>query len=129
MTKQTRAACALRSAKTLAEWREAERAGLVRLVAEPEREDYFAVFGREDNEKYQKAMEQTLERDGCWHVFSQVNHGSESGDKWVFADGVGMCVYRNPLDPFENDYVIDLMRSALDKVPQPGNVDEVCATV
>lgn len=32
---------ALSMAKTLTEWEEAETAGLVRLVAEPERESYF----------------------------------------------------------------------------------------
>ena len=36
------------------------------------------------------------------------------GDEWQHADSIGMCCYRDPLDPFENCYVVDLMKSAID---------------
>lgn len=124
-----RAACALRSARTLAEWRQAEAVGLVRLQADPEQENYFDVYGKPDSEKERKAIEDCLERMGCYVVYSEVNHGSESRDDWQHCDSVGMCVYDNPLDPFENCYVIDLMRSALDQIPQPGNTDELCTSL
>lgn len=121
-----RAACALRSARTLEEWRKAESAGLVRLLASPEQESYESVFGKESFEQDREC----IERHGCWWVTSEVNHGTEAtGDDWQHADSIGMCVYANPLDPFENSYVIDLMQAALDQIDQPGCVDELCTSL
>ena len=63
-------------------------------------------------------------------MISEVNQGNEaSGDKWEVVDSIGMCVYANPLDPFENCYVPDLMASALKHIPQSGNVDEMCTAL
>ena len=121
-----RAACAIDNARTLIEWEKAESAGLVRLVAEPERDSMADVFGDE----IAKREAQSVERWGCWVVFSEVNAGSQStGDQWQMCDSIGMCVYQNPLDPFQNCYVIDLMASALKRIPQPGNVDELCTSL
>lgn len=121
-----RSACALSSARTLAQWREAEAAGLVRLQCEPERESFSDVFG---DEIYEREKD-SIERFGAWVVFTEVNHGSEaSGDDWQISDSIGMCVYQDPTDPFENCCVTDLMRSALDHIPQPGNVDELCSSL
>ncbi len=126
-----RAACAIRSARTLAEWRVLESAGLVRLRAEPEQESYFSVFGEPDGyegangrrvsaEQARKEMEEIIERDGNWCVVSQY----WDGEKWRHADSIGQCTgYSNPIDPFCNDYVVGLMASAISKVepiPQPG---------
>lgn len=116
-----RTACALSSARTLAEWREAESAGLVRVRVEPEQDSYFDVYGKPDTDKERAMIEAALERDGCWYVISEVNNGDEStGDNWEIADSIGMCVYNHPEDPFENCYVIDLMRSALNAVSMCG---------
>lgn len=115
-----RAACAIRNARTLAEWRAARNSNLVRLRMIPEEESYFDVFGRPDNEKERKEIETLLDRWGCYWVVSEVNHGNETRDDWQHADSIGMCVYANPLDPFENCYIPDLMRAALDAIPQPG---------
>jgi hypothetical protein len=115
-----RAVCALQNARTLDKWRKAERSNLVRLRAIPEEDNYFDVYGHLDNEKERKEIESLLNRWGCYCVISEVNHGDESRDDWRIADSVGMCVYAKPLDPFDNSYVIDLMRAALDAVPQPG---------
>lgn len=118
-----RAACALRSAKTLEQWRDYESAGLVRLRVEPEQENYFDVYGKPDTERERLQLEAALERDGCWFIVSEVNHGNEAiGDQWEIADSIGMCVYSNPLCPFENCYVVDLMAKAIESVPQPGEV-------
>ena len=116
-----RAACALSHARTLAEWREAEQAGLVRLRVEPEQESYFDVYGKPETEKQRAMIEAQLERDGCWVVVSEVNQGDEmTGDNWEIADAIGMNVYNDPCDPFENCYVPDLMRQALNAVAMPG---------
>lgn len=105
------AACSLRSAHTILAFREAEKAGLVRLRCEEEQENYFDVYGREDDEKQQKEMEAILERDGCWWTCSEWFDGEE----WQHADSCGMHTgYRDPLDPFQNCYIIDEMQAALD---------------
>lgn len=125
-----RTACALRSARILAEFRAAESAGLVRIVPQAHDENYFDVYGEPDSEKERLQIEASLERMGCWLVSAEVNEGSESeGDDWISADSIGMCVYEDPCDPFENCYVIDLMASALRRIPQPGNVDELCTHI
>ncbi len=107
-----RAACALNSARTLAQWREAEAAGRVRLRAEPEEGNYFDVYGEPDTEQQRKAIEQSIERDGCWFVIAE--YLCRYCGQWKHADSIGMCIYANPLDPFENDYVVDLMATTLD---------------
>jgi len=53
---------------------------------------------------------------GCWWIVASV----ATGDKWEHADSIGMCVYEDPLDPFQNCYVVDLMATALEAIPQPG---------
>src|SRR5262249_10266646 len=106
----------LRAARILDKWYEAESAGIVRLQALLEQENYFDVYGKPDSEREYKAMCEALDRNGCYCVVSQYFDGRE----WQWADSVGMCVYDRPLDPFCNDYVIDLMQSALDQVPQQG---------
>lgn len=122
-----RAACALRNARILDEWNQAERAGLVRLRAIPEEESYFDVYGRPDDPKELAELTRLLETWGCYCVVSEVNHGDATRDDWQHADSVSMCVYKKPLDPFDNSYVPDLMREALSQIPQPGEVDEIAA--
>lgn len=116
-----RMACALHSAKTLEQWELYESAGLVRLIAEPEQESYFDVYGKPDTEKERQEIIRYLDLWGCFCIISQV----WIDGKWEHADSVGMCVYARPLDPFDNTHVIDLMASALRQVPQPGEVDSV----
>lgn len=89
--------CAFNNARTLAEWREAESSGLVRIQAEPEQESFASVYGRD----VEKREWDTIERFGVWHVYTEVNHGNETENDWQFADGIGMCVYSDPTDPFE----------------------------
>lgn len=122
-----RAACALAKARIFEQWRDAEEAGLVRLRAEPEDESYFSVYGEPGGyrdarghwvsaEEERKAIVEQIERDGCWCVLSEV----WTGERWEVADSIGMCIYSNPCDPFQNDYVPDLMSSALMRIQQSG---------
>ncbi len=122
---------ALSMAKTVEAWRDAESAGLVRLVAEDERESYFDVYGEPDSKKERDAIVHSIETYGCYCLVSEVNMGSEAeGDDWQMVDSIGMCAgYRNPLDPFENYCVPDLMSAALKAIPQSGNVDELCTAL
>lgn len=108
-----RAACALQNTKTLQAFRQAESDGRVRIRYEGEQESYFDVYGEPDTEKERKAILAELERHGCWFVVTEflAPYG-----EWEHADSIGMCVYSNPTDPFENCYVPDLMSSALEKL-------------
>lgn len=124
------AQCALDSARTLAEFRQLERAGLVRLEMHEEEESYFSVYGEPEaytnifgkHVSADQAKQETvalLDQFGCYWIVSK--YWNET--YWEVADTVGMCMgYKNPLDPFENSYVIDLMHQAIKKIPQPGEV-------
>lgn len=106
---------ALRDARILARWRELEAQGKVRLTVEPEQESYFDVYGEPDSERERKALEGTLENLGCYWVASEYLSACTCGEteEWEQADSIGMCVYEDPTDPFENCYVIDLMDAAI----------------
>lgn len=105
-----RAVCAFESARTLQAWRVAESQGLVRLVAEPEQDNYFDVYGEPDSERERAQILDSIERCGLWFVKAEYFDGNQ----WEHADSIGMCIYSDPCSPFENCYVPDLMRSALD---------------
>lgn len=105
------AACSLDAARTILAFREMENAGLVRMRAEPETENYFDVFGDEMDKKEKKRMEEIIDLLGCWQTVSEFFDGEE----WQFADACGMHTgYKNPLDPIENCYVVQEMQAALD---------------
>ena len=112
------AKCSLDAARTLLAWQQAESDGLVRMRCEPEQENYFDVYGKPEPWKHGQTQEQAtreteemLERYGVWWTCSEWWDGNE----WQMADSCGMHAgYKNPLDPFENCYVIDEMQSALD---------------
>src|SRR5689334_3555115 len=118
------ASCSLRAARTILEFKELEREGLVRLRAEEEQENYFDVFGKPEGytnaqghwvteEQAAKELEELLESRGCWWTVSEWFDGED----WQHADSCGMHTgYRDPLDPFENCYIVDHMRAAIDAV-------------
>lgn len=104
---------AWKDAHTLQLWRERESDGQVRIVAEPEVENYFDSYGEPDGIKERAELEALLERYGCWWVAAEYFDGSN----WICADSVGMCAgYADPTDPFQNCYVTQLMRTALDQL-------------
>jgi predicted HD phosphohydrolase len=86
-----------------------ESDGLVRLRALHEIESYFNVYGEPDSAQERQEIIDQIDRYGCWFVISE--YFTEG--QWHHADSVGMCVYARPLDPAENCYVEDLMRSAV----------------
>ena len=103
---------ALHSAKTLKEFKSLEFEGKARLRMEPEEENYFSVYGEPDTVEQRKEQEDILDRLGCWWVTSESS--CPSCGSWEHTDSIGMCAgYSNPLDPFENEYVIDLMAAAV----------------
>lgn len=116
---------ALRDAKTLKAWREEQLQprvnddndwdlGTVRLVMEPEVENYFNVYGEPDSEREKRELIETLNSKGCYWVASEF--WNPDSQEWEVADSIGMCVYDDPLDPFENCYIVQLMQTAIDKV-------------
>lgn len=120
------AACSLRAARTILAFREKEREGKVRMRKEEEQENYFDVYGKPDGytnaqghwvsqKEAIKELEELLERDGVWWTCSEWFNGEE----WEQADSCGMHTgYKNPLDPFENCYVVQEMQAALDKLEE-----------
>jgi hypothetical protein len=111
-----RAVCALRSARTIIEFEKLEHAGLVRLECIPEEDNYWSVCGKPETEKERKFVEDFIDRWGLWVVCSQ--YLDDAG--WKSADSIGMCMYHDPLSPFENDYVPGLMAAAMEHIGQPG---------
>jgi hypothetical protein len=117
---------ALRDAKTLLAFREAESEGLVRLRCEPEQESYLDAYGEPEGytvangrrvtaEQALKELLETLERDGAWWACAEWFDGEE----WQMADSCGMHTgYRDPLCPFQNCYIAGHMRSALDALQE-----------
>ena len=94
----------------------------VRLRAEPEQDSYLAAFGEPDAYTNTQGRHVTakearaelvadLDRDGVHVVFSEA-WDAERG-AWVSGDCVGMCCYPDPLDYRQNQYIPDLMESAL----------------
>jgi hypothetical protein len=118
-----RAACALASAKTLAEWRQFEAQGRARIVAEPDadpydagdmRQGYTTIYGRiVSAEEASKEVDTMIESKGVWCVRAEWH----DGNSWQWADSICGCAgYEDPCNPFENCYVVDLMSSALDRL-------------
>jgi hypothetical protein len=107
---------------TLEEWRTAFDACLVRIKASPEEENYFDAYGQPDTEEERRAITAAIDRMGCWCVYTEVFNAApgDPDGMWIIAGLIGFCVYDSPCDPFENAYVIGLMREALDMIPQSG---------
>lgn len=94
----------------------------VRLRAEPEQDSYFDAFGEPEayttpngrkvsKSEARRELAEILDRDGVYVVIAEA-WDAERG-AWVSAGCVGMCCYPDPLDYRQNQYVPDLMESAL----------------
>jgi hypothetical protein len=124
---RTRAIEALQKARIVAEFNDRESddkrpedIGAVRLIQRDEQESYFDVYGEPDGyeglngkrvsaEDERKEIIRLIELNGCVYVAGQF----WTGTHWETADSIGMCIYDRPLDPFDNEYVVDIMRSTL----------------
>lgn len=123
---------ALRGAKTWDAFTDAEGAGLVRLRAEPEQESYFDVYGEPEgftalNGRRVSAKEERddiaklIDTVGCWWIVAE---WQDAEGFWHASDSVGMNIHHNPLDPRDNCYVLDLMRSAVDALEAEQDANE-----
>jgi hypothetical protein len=119
------AECSLSAAKTILRFRQLESIGLVRMRCEVEEESYHDVFGDlgpgERNghpmseADTRKKLNELLERYGCWWTVAEWRQDEDS--EWEQANSCGMHTgYKNPLDPFENCYVVQEMQSAIDAI-------------
>ena len=100
---------------TIETFRALESDGLVRLRAFPETDSWFDVYGEPDSAHERQEIIDQIDRNGCWLVVSEFY----ADGQWHHADSIGMCVYNRPLDPAENCYVEDLMKSAIDGLNRP----------
>jgi hypothetical protein len=105
----------LLSAKTIEAFKRLEFEGKVRLRLEPEQESYFDVFGEPKTEAERERIIEQIENLGCYGVISE--YSCHCG-QWQLADSIGFCIYEQPLDPFDNEYCIDLMHSALKQLQE-----------
>lgn len=106
------AAVALANSKTVLAFRSAEVAGIVRIIATPDEDNYFDVYGECDTKKEHAQIVREIDRVGCWMVSAQ-RRCSECGS-WKTISSIGMCIYADPADPHQNGYVCDLMAAALE---------------
>ena len=74
---------------------EAIERGLARSVAEPECENYFDVYGREDNPEWEAEVVRQVDTWGVWHV--RIDVRAESGDRWSNGASLGM-VFGNEVE-------------------------------
>jgi len=98
---------ALSSARTLYEFRSGALCDSLRIRAEYESENYADVFGEPD-----KLERHYIELYGCTCVIGE--YSLDGGETWTHADSVGMCVYSDPLSPWENPYVVAIMSATID---------------
>lgn len=100
---------ALRLARLIEEWKDAERAGLVQLRVEPDNDPDASQCDCGDKHCRHNEL---LERDGA---FGTIGEYRDASGEWAHADSCwGHVGYADPADPIENDYAADAMRSALD---------------
>jgi hypothetical protein len=110
------AECSLDAARSVLAFRELEADGRARIVAEPDAMPYdFGDMECTDAEK------ERILSDGVWNVSVQVWRGCcECGrGEWETVDCIcGNAGYSDPCSPYENCYVPDMMRAAVDAVQE-----------
>jgi len=102
---------ALREAKVMHEFKILENQGLVSLSKEHETESYFDVYGKPETKNQEREIRDMVENWGLWYVQSNVLNAAGEMEN---VDGIGMILCREPLSPFENCYIPDLAKSAID---------------
>ena len=118
---------AIRAARIVKRFEDLEGGGRVRLRLEPEVESYFDVYGepegytdihgrRHSAEEEHQEICGMIDLHGLWFVVAEVR--CPCCGAWEWADSIGMCIYRDPLDFCENAYVPDLMAAAIGKAEE-----------
>ncbi len=104
---------ALDAARTLAEWEQLEQAGLVTIEATPD-QDYRVHDYHSDKCTREHPCSEChyVELWGVWDVVTEWLTSTD--DEFETADSICGCVYNDPCSPYENCYVIDMMRAAID---------------
>lgn len=102
----------------------------VRITCRPEQEDYFDVYGKPEgyDDMFGNHISAKQEREeicriidltGLWIVRSE--YRCPTCGQWEVADSVGMCTgYVDPGDWAHNEYVVDLMTSAMEAAKKAG---------
>lgn len=101
----------LRDAKIMHEFKRLENQGLVSISKSYEHESYFDVYGFPDTTAEILRINELVDDWGLWYV--QSNFCNETG-VMECADGIGMILCSEPLSPFDNCYIPDLAKSAID---------------
>lgn len=96
--------------------KEALIGNVIRVNANEEFENYFDVYGEPDTEEERQEIINLIDRCGLWTVYSE--YKCPCCGQYVIADSIGMCIYDDPTDPKENEYVNDLIDSAIEQYNQ-----------
>jgi len=87
-----------------------EETGKVRIRTEVE-EDYYPCFDMMEERDIQN-LQKYIDMWGCFYVTTEFLTCKKCGT-FEHADSIGFCVYQEPENPFENEYVIDMMDRAI----------------
>jgi hypothetical protein len=110
-TKKSTPVAETREQRIAREWEKAEDAGLVRMVAEPENENYFDVYGEPDSQEEREEIADRIERDGVYMYAAQ--YLNQDTGEWETADSIGMIF--GDING-EGYYEFDLKDSALQNI-------------
>jgi len=113
------AAQSLEAAKTLAQFRKLEAAGLVKIEATPDESpdpSFYDTWEHLSDRSRDKLKAKYW--DDCWVVSTY--YRCKKCHVWRAADTICGCSgYRDVCSPFDNGYVIELMRSAVEAASDP----------
>lgn len=114
------AECSLSAARTILEFRRLEDEGLVRMRSEID-EDYTIDFDKPDRNGHEMPEKEWEQQKREWYeegIYGTISEWFD-GDEWQNADFCwGHVGYKDPLDPFENCYVVQEMQAAIDGLTQ-----------
>ena len=125
---QRSANVALYNAKAIVEFTAMRDEGKVRITMAYEKENYFDVFGQPEGyegqhgwvtpEEERVEIEDMIQSMGCYVVMAETWNGCQECGRgeWEMVDSVGMCIYSDPTDPYENEYVPGMMKAAIEAV-------------
>lgn len=101
------------NALLIEQFKRLEDTGRARIIAEPEVNNYFDVYGEPDDPEEKQDIIDLIEREGIYYVLVQVC--CKCCGQWKTVDSIGMII-GNPTDPVNNPYYADLARAAIDAI-------------
>jgi len=110
---------AIRAARTLIEFQELADAGLVKIDYEPDQDPDPSFY--DTWEHLSERTRNRLKEEYCEDCFGVITYARTTEDEdFEDVDSIWGCAgYKDPASPFENCYVIDLMKTAIKHATAP----------